>query len=143
MSCKNRNYKSAQVAFNTTAQTVAATGTGIGVLGSLLTDTGCSIETTNAGFKINASGLYRIRYVITFTAGAAGTMTAQLMKDGVALPCTLVQNTVAAGSIYTVAVESPALVVGTCCNICPNITAVVGGVAGTVNYVCASVVRLA
>lgn len=143
MSCKNRNYKSAQVALNTAAQTVVATGTSVGVLGSLITDTGCSVETTNAGFRINASGLYRIRYVMTFTADAAGTMTAQILKDGVALPCTLIQNTVAAGSIYTVAVEAPALVVGTCCNICPNITAVVGGVAGTVNYVCASVVRLA
>ena len=143
MSCKNRNYKSAQVAFNMAPQAVVAAGTSIEVLGSLLTNTGCSIETTNAGFKINASGLYKIRYVITFTAGDAGTMTAQLLKDGVALPHTLVQNTVAADNIYTVAVESSALVVGTCCNICPNITAVVGGVAGTVNSVCASVVRLA
>ena len=143
MSCKNRNYKSAQVALNTIAQTVVATGTSVGVLGSLITDTGCSVNTTNAGFKINASGLYRIRYAITFTAEDAGTMTAQLLKDGVALPCTLVQNTVAAGSVYTVTVESPALVVGTCCNICPTFTAVVGGVAGTINQVCASVVRLA
>lgn len=143
MSYKNKNYKSAQVALNTTAQTIAAAGTGVGVLGSVLTDTGCSIETTNVGFRISNSGLYRIRYALTFTADAAGTMTAQLYRDGIALPCSLVQNTVAAGDVYTVEVEAPALVVGTCCNINPTITAVVGGVAGTVDYVCASAVRLA
>ena len=143
MGCKNKNYKSAQVALNTNTQNVAASGTSLAVLGSQLTDTGCSIDTTSAGFRINASGLYRIRYVFTFTAAAAGTVTAQLFKDGVALACTLVQNTVAADGIYTVAVEAPALVVGTCCNICPTITATVSGVAGTVDYVCASAVRLA
>ena len=143
MSCKNKNYKSAQVALNTTTQTTAAAGTVINVLGSQLTDTGCSIDTTAAGFKIVASGLYRIRYTLTFTAGAAGDATVQLFRDGVALPCTLVQNTVAAGNVYTMVTEAPALVVGTCCNICPVITAVVGGVEGTVNYVCASAVRLA
>lgn len=143
MSCKNRNYKSAQVAVNTTAQTITATGTTVGVLGNLATNTGCSVETNGDGFKINASGLYNVRYAITFTAGEAGTLTAQLFKDGVALPCALAQNTVAAGNVYTVIVEAPAIVVGACCNICPNITAVVSGVAGTVNYVSASVVRLA
>lgn len=143
MSYKNKNYKSAQVALNTVEQTVAATGTNMLLLGSRLTDTGCSIRTDNAGFRINASGLYRIRYVFTFVADAAGVVTAQLFKDGVALPCSLVQNTVEAGSTYTFAVEAPALVVGTCCNICPNISIVVGGVAGTVTYGCASAVRLA
>lgn len=143
MSCKTKNYKSAQVAFNTTEQTTLATGTNISVLGSLVTNTGCAIDTTNIGFRINASGLYRIRYTITFEATDAGIMTAQIYKDGVALPCTLVQDTVAAGSTYTVTTEAPALVVGTCCNICPNITAVVGGVAGTITNVCASVVKLA
>lgn len=143
MNYRNKNYKSAQVALNTVAQATTAAGTTVNVLGSLLTNTGCSIDTNNAGFRINNSGLYRIRYVITFTAAAAGTMVAQLFKDGVALPCTLVQNTVAAGSVYTIAVEAPALVVGTCCNICPNITAVVSGVNGTVDYVCASAVKLA
>lgn len=143
MSCKTKNYKSAQVALNTTAQPVAATGSSVAVLGSLLTDTGCSIDTSTTGFRISASGLYRIRYVVTFAATAAGTLTAQLLKDGVALPCTLVQNTVADGDVYTITIEAPALVVGTCCNICPNISAVVGGVTGTVNSVCASAVRLA
>ena len=143
MSCKNKNYKSAQVAVNTTAQNVVAAGTTVNVLGNMVTDTGCSIATNNTGFKINASGLYNIRYAITFTAEAAGTLTIQLFKDGVALPCTLVQDTVADASTYTVIVEAPAIVVGTCCNICTNITAIVSGVAGTVNYVCASVVRLA
>ena len=143
MSCKNRNYKSAQVALNTTAQPVVAAGTGVTVLGNLLTDTGCSIDTIGSGFRFCASGLYRIRYSITVTPTDAGTLTVQLFKDGVALPCTLVQDTVAAESVYTVTVEAPALVLSTCCNINPTISAVVGGVNGTVNYVCASAVKLA
>ena len=143
MSCKNKNYKSAQVALNTSAQSISAEGTNVNILGSQITDTGCSIETDVAGFKINASGLYRVRYAITFTATDAGTLSVQLLKDGVALPCTLVQNTVAAGNVSTFEVEAPALVLGTCCNICPRITAVLSGVAGTVSYVCASAVRLA
>lgn len=143
MSCKNKNYKSAQVAVNTTAQNVVAAGTTVNVLGNMVTDTGCSIATNSTGFKINASGLYNIRYAITFTAGATGTLAIQLFKDGIALPCTLVQDTVADASTYTIIVEAPAIVVGTCCNICPNITAVASGVAGSIDYVCASTIRLA
>ena len=143
MSCKTKNYKSAQVALNTIAQSVTAAGTTVEILGSRLTDTGCSIRTDSAGFRVNASGLYNIRYVFTFSAEAAGVLTAQLYKDGIALPCTLSQNTVEAGSTYTIAIEAPALVIGTCCNICPVVTAVVSGVAGTVTRVCASTVRLA
>ena len=143
MSCKHRNYKSAQVALNTAPQTIAATGTSVSVLGSLVTDTGCSVKTTNTGFQINASGLYAIRYAITFNATDAGILSIQLLKDGIAIPGTLTQNTVAAGETYTFVAEAPALVVGTCCNICPNITAVISDVAGTVSYVSASVVRLA
>lgn len=143
MSYKTKNYKSAQVALNTAAQPIAAAGTTVEILGSRLTDTGCSVRTDNAGFKISASGLYNIRYVFTFVADTAGVLTAQLYKDGVALPCSLSQDTVEAGSTYTIAIEAPALVVGTCCNICPTITAMVSSVAGTITRVCASVIRLA
>lgn len=143
MSYKTKNYKSAQVALNTAAQSVVAAGTTVEVLGSRLTDTGCSVHADDVGFKIIASGLYNIRYVLTFVAEAAGVLTAQLYRDGVALPCSLSQNTVEAGNTYTIAVEAPALVVGTCCNICPTITAMVSSVAGTITRVCASAVRLA
>lgn len=143
MNCKNRNFKSAQVALNTSAQSTVATGTGISVLGNQLTDTGCSIRTNPAGFSIESTGLYCFRYVITFTADEAGTVALQLFKDGVALPCSLVQETVAAGSVYTLIAEVPALAICTCCNTHPSITAAISGVAGTVNYVCASAVKLA
>ena len=143
MSCKNRNYKSAQVAYNNNTQDIIATGTTVNVLGSLLTNTGCSIATVVNGFKINSSGLYRIHYTVTVAATAAGILTAQLYKDGVALPCTLVQNTVADGDTYTIDIEAPALCLSTCCNICPTITAIVGGVTGTINYTCASALKLA
>lgn len=67
---KNPHFKSAQNAYNNTAQTMAATSTPVNVLGILNTDTGCSIDTNAGGFIIRHSGLYRISYDVTFTAGA-------------------------------------------------------------------------
>ena len=62
---------------------MAATATPVNVLGILNTDTGCSIDTNAGGFIIEHSGLYRISYDVTFTAGAAGTEVLQGLKDGV------------------------------------------------------------
>lgn len=135
--------KSAQVAVNTTAQAITAAGTTLNVLGIKLTNTGCSISTLGNGFKINDGGLYKIRYVITVTPTAAGTLAAQLFVNGTALPCSLIQNTVAANTTYTYVIEAPAVCVQACCAVQPIITATVSGVAADVTYVSASAVRLA
>ena len=46
---KNAHYKSAQNAYNNTAQTFVAAGTPINVLGILNTDSGCSIDAVTVG----------------------------------------------------------------------------------------------
>lgn len=139
---KNSHYKSAQNAYNNTAQTMAATATPVNVLGVLNTDTGCAIDTNAGGFLIQCSGLYRISYDVTFTAGAAGTEVLQGLKDSAPLPCMSAQVTTAADSIYTLHAETT-VYIPVCCGNTPTISAVMSGVAGTVTHVCASVVKLA
>ena len=146
MSCNNRlknsHYKSAQNAYNDTSQAFAATGAPINVLGVLNTDTGCSVDTVTGGFRINASGLYRVSYDVTFTPSAAGVAVLQGLKDTATLPCLNAQATVAAGSVYTLHAETT-IYVPVCCNGAPTISATLGGVAGTVSHVCASAGKLA
>ncbi len=140
--CRNRYYKSAQTAYNNTAQAYAAAGTQINIEGNLATNTGCSIDTQTGGFNINDTGLYRISYDVTHTPSAAGVAIVQLYNGAGALPCAISQETVAADSVYTTHVET-VLYLAACCAIRPAISARISGVAGTVNHVCASVVRLA
>lgn len=139
---KNSHYKSAQNAYNNTEQTMAATATPVNVLGVLNTDTGCAIDTNAGGFLIQCSGLYRISYDVVFTAGAAGTEVLQGMKDAAALPCMTAQATVAADGSVTLHAETT-VYIPVCCGNTPTISAFMSGVAGTVNHVCASVVKLA
>lgn len=146
MSCnrnlKNPHYKSAQNAYNDASQAFVTTGTPVSVLGVLNTDTGCSVDTVTGGFQINASGLYRVSYDVTFTPSAAGVAVLQGLKDTAALPCLNTQETVAAGSVYTLHAET-SIYIPVCCNGTPTISATLGGVAGTISHVCASVVKLA
>lgn len=146
MSCNNRlknsHYKSAQNAYNDTPQAFIATGTPVAVLGVLNTDTGCSIGTSTGGFRVNSSGLYRISYDVTLSADAAGVVTLQGLKDTAKLPCMSAQATVAAGSVYTLHIETT-IYIPVCCNGNPTISATIGGVAGTISHVCASMVKLA
>lgn len=139
---KNQHYKSAQNAYNNASQTFAAAGTPVNVLGVLNTDTGCSIDTVTGGFVVASSGLYRISYDVTFTAGGAGTATLNAFKDTIALPCADAQVTTAANNIYSLHVETT-IYIPVCCNGAPTISAIIGGIAGTVTHVCASMVKLA
>ena len=139
---KNAHYKSAQNAFNNTAQTFVAADTPVNVLGILNTDTGCSIDTVAGGFVVASSGLYRISYDVVFTADGAGTAELKALKDTVALPCADAQVTTVANNIYTLHVETT-IYIPVCCNGTPTISAAIGGVAGTINHVCASMVKLA
>ncbi len=139
---KNPHYKSAQNAYNNAAQAFVAAGTPVNVLGVLNTDTGCALKTNTGGFEVECSGLYRISYDVTATATAAGTVTLQGYKDTIALPCMSAQATVAANDVVTLHTETT-VYIPVCCNGTPTINAVVGGVAGTVNHVCASIVKLA
>lgn len=146
MSCsktlKNCHYKSAQNAYNNSQQAFTAAATPVNVLGVLNTDTGCSIDTNTAGFTVLSSGLYRISYDVTFTATAAGTATLQGVKDATPLLCMASSLTTAAGSVYTLHAETT-IYIPVCCGGSSAIGATIGGVAGTISHVCASVVKLA
>lgn len=139
---KNSHYKSAQNAYNNTAQAFVAAGTPVNVLGILNTDTGCSLDAVTGGFVVSSGGLYRISYDVVFTAGEAGTAELKLLKDTVSLPCADAFVTTVANSIYSLHVETT-VYIPVCCNGTPTISAAIGGVAGTVTHVCASVVKLA
>lgn len=139
---KNPHYKTAQSAYNNTTQTMPETSTPVNILGVLTTDTGCGADTNTGGFTVNCTGLYRISYDVTFTAGAAGTETLQGYKDTVALPCMTAQATAAANGTVTLHAET-VLYIAACCGATPTISAALSGVAGTVTHVCASVVKLA
>lgn len=146
MSCNNRlkntHYKSAQNAYNNTPQAFVASGTPVSILGILNTDTGCALDTATGGFAVNASGLYRISYDVTFAAGGAGVAELKLIKDPVSLPCADAQVTTVSGNTYTLHVETT-VYVAVCCNSTPTISAEIGGVAGNITHVCASMVKLA
>lgn len=143
MACTNKQYqKSVQTAYNNATQAFVATGTPIAVLGNLVTNNGCSIDTGTSGFTINKSGLYRISYDVTYTPAGAGVAVIQLYNNTVAYPCATAQQTVASGSVYTDHIET-IVNIPACCSVTPVITAQISGVAGAVNHVCASVTKLA
>lgn len=92
--------------------------------------------------RVNKSGLYHLSADVTYTPTAAGVVILQLYKDGVALPCAIAQQTVAAGDVYTSHIETD-LCLTTCCVNHPLITLDISGVAGTVNHTCVGMVKLA
>lgn len=140
--CNNAYQKSAQTAYNNAAQAYTADGLTVNVLGNLATNTGVSITTNTGGFRINNGGLYRISYDVTSTPGAAGAQVLQVYNGAVAMPCAIATDTVAADGIITQHVET-VVRLATCCAVQPVISARISGVAGTINHVCASVVKLA
>ncbi len=140
--CKNAYQKSAQAAYNNAEQTYVAAGTNINVLGSLITDTGVSISTQTGGFRINNGGLFRVSYDVTSTPAAAGAQVIQLYNGSSAMPCAIATDTVAADGVITQHIET-VIRLATCCAMQPTISARISGVAGTINHVCASVVKLA
>ena len=144
MACayNNRFYKSAQTTYNDTLQAFTAESTKVNLLGNLACDTGCSIVTTTGGFTVRDSGLYRFAFDLTATATGAGLLTVHLYNGETALPCGIVRATVAAGDEVTLHVET-ILKLTTCAVIQPDINVHIGGVAGTVNHICATAVRLA
>lgn len=140
--CKNTYQKSAQTAYNNAEQAYVAAGTTVNILGNLATDTGVSISTQAGGFRICSGGLFRVSFDVTSTPAAAGAQILQLYSDATPLPCAIATDTVAADGIVTQHVET-VIRLATCCAIQPSISARISGVAGTINHVCASAVKLA
>lgn len=143
MACENKCWqKSAQTAYNDAEQAYVAAGTQVNVLGTLATDSGVSVKTQTGGFQIVSGGLFRVSYDVTSTPTAAGAQILQLYNGSNALPCAIATDTVAANGIITQHVET-VVNLATCCAITPVISARISGVAGVINHVCASVVKLA
>ena len=140
--CKNAYQKSAQAAYNNAEQAYVAAGTNINVLGNLITDTGVSISTQTGGFRINNGGLFRVSYDVTSTPAAAGAQVIQLYNGSSVMSCAIATDTVAADGIITQHIET-VIRLATCCAMQPTISARISGVAGTINHVCASAVKLA
>lgn len=120
--------KSVLYSANTNSQTVAING--IINFGTIIRRYGCNCNLSGGNAVISGTGYYNIDTAFTFTASDAGTAVITLFNDGVAIPGATVSFTTAANSIYAVSI--PAIIRQMCC--CNStITAIVTGVAGTVN----------
>lgn len=143
MSCSNNQYaKSCIRVYNNTTQTFTADVTPLNIEGTPVVQSGCSLTLNTASIRVNKSGLYHLSADITHTPTAAGVIVVQMYKDGVALPCAISSETVAAGSTYTTHIETD-LVITTCCVNHPLITLSISGAAGSVSHTCVGVVKLA
>lgn len=129
--------KSALYLANTLSQTLTV-GDNIS-FGNIVRRFGNNINMSGGNVSLQGAGYYDIDTAFTFTAGAAGTAVIALYKDGTAIPGAIASFTTAADSVYTVSI--PALVRTFCCTQ-SNITAVLTGVAGTVNNSAVKVVKV-
>lgn len=143
MSCNTRSpyAKSCIRVYNDTPQVVTADATPLILEGVPVVYSGCSLTLNTGSVTVEKSGLYHLSADVTITPSAAGTLIVQLNKDGVVLPCAVTRDIVSTNPI-TVHVETD-LIINTCCINQPVITVVTRGVAGTVNHVCAGVLKLA
>lgn len=133
MSCKSALYTAMQTP-------TAAAVDGVIPLGSLIRRYGCDITLNGNAVNIVGKGYYDVDASITVAPTAAGTVTATLYKDGVAVPGATASGTAAANG--TVNLSIPALVRQVCCAAGSALTLVLTGVAATVNNVALRVQRV-
>lgn len=133
MSCKSAIYTAMQ------------TPTGVSVdgvipLGSLIRRYGCDIAMNGNAINILSKGYYDVDASVTLTPTTAGTVTATLFLNGVAVPGATASATATAG--YTVLLSFPSLVRQACCAAGSSLTIVLTGAASTVNNVALRVQRI-
>ena len=137
MSCKSALYAAMQTA-------TAVTAGGVIPLGSLIRRYGCDIALNGNAVNItggrHSEGYYDVDASITATLTAAGTVTATLYKDGVAVPGATASETGTASG--TVNLNIPALVRQACCASGSALSLVLTGAAATVNNVALRVQRI-
>lgn len=120
--------KSVIYAANSTQQNFVASGTIIN-FGSIVRKYGCNLNLSGGNVVIDGSGYYDVDVNVSFTS-AAGTVTVQVYKDGVAIQGATAIVTAAATTSYSVTI--PCLTRETCC--CEStITVVISGTAGTID----------
>lgn len=125
MSCKSLIYTAMQ-----TPTAVAVNG--IIPLGTIVRRYGCNCNLNGNGVSINGSGYYDADVSVTAVPAAAGTVTVQLLKDGVAIPGATASATVAAADT-AVTLAFPASVRLGCCSTGSVLTLLLTGAASTVN----------
>ena len=133
MSCKSALYTALQ-----TPTAVAIDG--VIPLGSLIRRYGCDISLNGNAVNLSGAGYYDVDASITVAPTAAGTVTATLVKDGVAIPGATASAAAAAGA--PTVLSFPALVRQACCAAGSALTMVLTGAAATVNNVALRVQRI-
>lgn len=133
MSCKSALYTAMQT------PTAVAAG-GVIPLGSLIRRYGCGISLNGNAVNITDTGYYDVDASITVAPTAAGTVTATLIRDGVAIPGASASAALAAGTPETL--SFPALVRQACCASGSALTLVLSGAAATVSNVAMRVQRI-
>lgn len=134
MSCKSLIYTAMQ-----TPTAVAVNG--IIPLGTIVRRYGCNCNLNGNGIAINGQGYYDVDVSVEAVPDAAGTVTVQLLKDGVAVPGATASATVAAVA-NTVTLAFPATVRLGCCSTGSVLTLLLTGAASTVNNVAARVEKI-
>ena len=132
MSCKSALYTAMQ-----TPTEVAVNG--VIPLGSLIRRYGCDITLNGNAANIVGNGYYDVDASITVAPTAAGTVTATLYKDGIAVPGATASAAGAAGA--PVVLAFPALVRQACAS-GAALTLVLTGAASTVSNVALRVQRV-
>ena len=133
MSCKSALYTALQ-----TPTAVAVDG--VIPLGSIIRRYGCDSNLNGNAVNITNAGYYDVDVSITVAPTAAGTVTATLVKDGVAIPGATASAAAAAGA--PTVLSFPALVRQACCASGSALTLVLTGAAATVNNVALRVQRI-
>ena len=133
MSCKSALYAALQ-----TPTAVAIDG--VIPLGSLIRRYGCDISLNGNAVNLSGAGYYDVDTSITVAPTAASTVTATLVKDGVAIPGATASAAAAAGA--PTVLSFPALVRQACCASGSALTLVLTGAAATVNNVALRVQRI-
>lgn len=133
MSCKSALYTALQ-----TPTAVAIDG--VIPLGSIIRRYGCDANLNGNAVNITNAGYYDVDVSITVAPTAAGTVTATLVKDGVAIPGATASASAAAGA--PTVLSFPALVRQACCASGSALTLVLSGAAATVNNVALRVQRI-
>ena len=134
MSCKSLIYTAMP-----TPTAVAVNG--IIPLGTIVRRYGCNCNLNGNGIAINGQGYYDVDVSVEAVPDAAGTVTVQLLKDGVAVPGATAAATVAAVA-NTVTLAFPATVRLGCCSTGSVLTLLLTGAASTVNNVAARVEKI-
>ena len=134
MSCKSLIYTAMQ-----TPTAVAVNG--VIPLGTIVRRYGCNCNLNGNGIAINGQGYYDVDVSVESVPDAAGTVTVQLLKDGVAVPGATAAATVAAVA-NTVTLAFPATVRLGCCSTGSVLTLLLTGAASTVNNVAARVEKI-